>query len=462
MNFGDFKGQNWLQKIDGASLVALVLAMCSQIDVRRIGRDTLQEGLGYATKTLAVALPDVVFALVFGWFLVRTWQTRGWKRLWWPPLPCFALIFALAVSALHSPTILASVVDAGKPITKESKEAIAEILQWSGYFILAPWIFVNLILDKRGANLISRRDLALGSFVLAVVLTSVLALVQSSSFQTDAPRALFGSPNVFSAFCALAIPFLVVSPWTISSKRDWKTTGIFVLLVSLLFSMVSPFATLAILIGLGVALLLPRMERRVLWILLFASAIAFSWLLPQIQSAPVRLGRAEALKIGSQSEKTGSKSEAVKKQFVEWGAAIGWNSPRDRAFATGFGPGNYQGNIGTLYASLPNEEKMPPDSNNLWLVQAVSIGILGLGALLWTLAHFWGLAWRAARQNPGDWLGVAVVASLSSWFFVNFFHALVVRGAGLILAFLLALAVVASQHALSNAQTPKESKNPEL
>ena len=158
--------------------------------------------------------------------------------------------------------------------------------------------------------------------------------------------------------------------------------------------------------------------------------------------------------------KLGENKQPVKKQFIEWFAATTFNDPRERAFATGYGPGNYQLNIGQLYYSLPNEKKMPPDSNNLWLVQAMSIGVLGLGALVWVVAHFWMLAWRAAKSNPEDWLGAGVVGSLSAWIFVNFFHALVVRGAGLVLAFVFALAVVASQTALMRRnEAPIETSN---
>jgi hypothetical protein len=94
----------------------------------------------------------------------------------------------------------------------------------------------------------------------------------------------------------------------------------------------------------------------------------------------------------------------VKKQYVEWYAALGWSLPQVKAFATGVGPGNYQGNIGTYYVSLPNEEKMPPDSNNLYLVQSVALGFLGLGTLLWVIFHFARVAWQARAAYPDDWL----------------------------------------------------------
>jgi hypothetical protein len=92
---------------------------------------------------------------------------------------------------------------------------------------------------------------------------------------------------------------------------------------------------------------------------------------------------------------------------------------------------------------LPNEEKMPPDSNNLYMVQAVSLGVLGLGALLWVIFHFIVRAWQTLRGVSSDWLSYGVFAALCSWLGVNTFHAGIVRGGGVVLAFILSLAVIA-------------------
>ena len=214
---------------------------------------------------------------------------------------------------------------------------------------------------------------------------------------------------------------------------------------ALLFTGVSLWATLAFLIGMAAAALTrvggtKVKAMRLAFVAAFALVALVSWR-GQGKLAPFR----------EPFTRLGDKTEKVKKQFIEWQVATRFNTPRERVFATGYGPGNYQLNIGPLYGydSIPNEEKMPPDSNNLWLVQAMSLGVLGLGALIWVVSHFWILAWRAAKVNPEDWLGAGVVGSLSAWIFVNFFHALVVRGAGLVLAFVFALAVVAAQTALA-------------
>ncbi|PQV62999.1 hypothetical protein B1R32_11741 [Abditibacterium utsteinense] len=451
-----------LRFLDGASLCALIVAMCSQVDVRRVGRDTLAEGLGYATKTLAVALSDVVFLLVALYFVARVIQLRAWKRLWWPPLACFALIFALILSALHSGSVVnavaASIAEHGfgprALITKESKEVLAEIAQWSAYFLVAPWLFVNLLHDRRelgerelGENerVVSRRSLAIGAFTFAVMASGIAALWQLQSFTASAPRGFFGSANVYGAFLALAIPLLLEneSSDTRVQIRSWMLS--LVLLFVALWTVVSVWAFAAAAIGLVFVVLARRgnVRLKAFRLCLVAALAVLTLGLWRAPSALVPF-RADSVRLSSEKQR-------VKKQFIEWQAALGWSVPRERAFATGVGPGNYQLNIGPLYNSLPNEEKMPPDSNNLYLVQGVSVGILGLGALLWVLGHFWALAWRAAKKFPDDWLGAGVVGALSSWLFVNTFHALIVRGAGLVLAFLFALAVIASHGEKSEA-----------
>ena len=440
------KRPNFLTWLDGASLALLVGAMCSQINVKSLGRDTLAEGLGYASKTFSVALSDVVFALVVAFFVACTTQLRAWNRLWWPPLPCWALIFALVVSALHSPTIGAQIAEQGRPLTEYSKAALAEIVQWAAYFLVAPWIFVNLMHDNRGGALVSRRALAMASLGVAALLSGLAAFAQLELFKLDAPRGLFSSPNVYGAFLALVAPLLLESEAQARGARAQLATTLAGVLVAaaLLFTGVSLWAIVALFVGLVAAIAARRGQLKVkAYRLAFVTALALVALVSWRGQSSLEPFRAPFTQLGDAKE-------PVKKQFVEWQVATRFNTPRERAFATGFGPGNYQSNIGTLYQydSIPNEKKMPPDSNNLWLVQAMSIGVLGLGALVWVVAHFWGLAWRAARLNPDDWLGAGVIGSLSAWIFVNFFHALVVRGAGLVLAFVFALAVVAAQEAL--------------
>lgn len=440
------------QKLDSVLLAIAAFTMCTQMDVRRFGHDTLAAGLGYATKTFGLALSDVVFALLFVWFVARTSHLRSWNKLWWPPLPCFALVFALMLSALHSPTIAAQMAAAHSPLTKESKDALADIVQWSGYFLIAPWIFVNLMRDRRQGGLIRREGLVVGGLVAGFVASGIVALLQGAAHPGVPPVGLWTSPNIFAAFVAFMLPFL--DEIEIANPRfKHVPLGLSLFIFGVLWLCVaSPFAAIAAWIGLLCAWAVRPNAKRLhiarLAVILFIGLIfSLSWKMnPQL-----RLVRAEFARLASVKQQ-------VKKQFIEWQVATRWNVPKERAFATGVGPGNYQLNIGPLYQydSIPNEEKMPPDSNNLYLVQAVSIGVLGLGALLWVLWHFTLLAWRAGRA--GSWLGAGVFGALGAWIFVNPFHAMIVRGAGLLLALFFALAVIAA----SNASESDKSNTSEL
>lgn len=467
-NFEPHRAAWW----DSFFLGVLLLAMCSQINIGDIGQDTTKEG--YVTKQLKIALPDIALLLNFGWFIARTTLLRAWKKLWWPPLPCWALIFAMMLAFVHSDAIWSKAgaavegIEGGlaaqlKAVLKDKgtfqsiKEAIAEIIQYGLYFLVAPWLFVNLIHDRRQSTFIERRRFALGMFAIAVGLTVLHALIQYLQNTKTAPQAGFGSPNAFNAILSFAGP--LVALWISASALrtgtklrviDWAMV---VAIGSIVFVLYSLWAFVAFAIGLFAVSRWGQDSRISSVGLVTLSIPVFFFVL--WKSAPPNSPRAEFIRLKSATQ-------PVKKQYIEWYAAQSVAVPRRRAFATGVGPGNYQINIGEYYASLPNEEKMPPDSNNLYLVQAVSIGFLGLGALLWVIFHFAHLAWRARKSFADDWLASAVLASLGAWLFVNLFHAMIVRGAGVVLAFVLSLAVVAARLNRRDQSTLNASDDPNL
>ena len=462
-------GAAWL---DYVFLGLLLVAMSSQINVGDIGQDTYAKE-GYVTKTLKIAVPDIALLLNIVWFALRTTLARGWKRLWWPPLPAWALIFAMVLALVHSPSIwnkagevLAEMegknsgwradlkaVMADKGASQAVKEGIAETIQFGLYFIVAPLILVNLLVDRRDADrVIDRREFALRCFAGGAVLMVALALWQNVQAPREAPRALFSSPNAFAAWFAIVLPLLFA--WSQNDRVLLHKGGPASIVRRLLLpvalmgmlAVMSLWSHIAALCGLLAMALLARGARRVrlgtlaLLVALFTGAL---W-----AQSPRDARREPFVSLGSAKEK-------VKKQYIEWYAAAGWAAPSERAFTNGVGPGNYQLNIGPYYSSLPNESKLPPDSNNLYLVQAVSLGVLGLSALLWTVGHFARRANEARKylqaRHQDAWLPIGVLGSLVSWGVVNIFHASIVRGTGLVLALLCALSVVALSHQSDDA-----------
>jgi hypothetical protein len=442
--------------LDSILLGVLIALMCSQLNLGDIGKDTTAQG--YVTKQLKVALPDIALFLGFVWFALRTTALRAWRKVWWPPFPCWALLFALLLAIFHSrpltKAVAANLQDAHGAkeflkalLSKESKEAIAETIQFAGYFLIAPLLFVNLIHDRRCEVLISRRRLALTTFFWAVLASIFYAFLNSGDLGF---QGFFGSPNALSAFLAIALSLLAARLFQVGTQWH-KIHWLLALAIVATFAVVSSlWSLLALLLGLVVASALASNRVRAVRPLVgFAAVALLTWLFAPAPSViirphpPVTVTKIEP-SLRAQSARLASATEKVKKQYVEWFVASSrLADSRESSFATGVGPGNYQFNIGSYYARLPNEEKMPPDSNNLYLVQAVNIGVLGLGVLLWIVLHFGNIALAARRKFPDDWLAAGVLGALAAWLFVNLFHAAIVRGTGVVFALILSFAIIA-------------------
>ena len=67
--------------------------------------------------------------------------------------------------------------------------------------MLAPLLFVNLMHDRRLEIEISRRRMVLWTFSSAIAIAIIWSFLQRLMGNED-PKALFGSPNAYSAFLA--------------------------------------------------------------------------------------------------------------------------------------------------------------------------------------------------------------------------------------------------------------------
>jgi hypothetical protein len=104
----------------------------------------------------------------------------------------------------------------------------------------------------------------------------------------------------------------------------------------------------------------------------------------------------------------------------------------------GVGPGNYQKQVGQYYAQVPNATgPAEPDIQNLYLVLGASCGLPALLAFLALLTTALGSAVRTGRLGAAG--AVAAFAATAVW------HPLLVRGIGIPLVFVLALARHQSQ-----------------
>ena len=116
----------------------------------------------------------------------------------------------------------------------------------------------------------------------------------------------------------------------------------------------------------------------------------------------------------------------------------------------GMGPGSYQRNIGPFYdvvprATGPNE----PDTQNLYLVIVSTMGYPALFAFLAILYA----AWNAGRDKEADAFQRAAAAGIIAFSLAAIWHPLLVRGLGIPLVFLLAIARVGGCPAAKKVRT---------
>jgi hypothetical protein len=124
----------------------------------------------------------------------------------------------------------------------------------------------------------------------------------------------------------------------------------------------------------------------------------------------------------------------------------------------GLGPGlNYQGAIGSFYDSLDNPKKQEQDTYNLYLVMACQIGLLGALALAWILWDGAALAhgaWRQLDDPELSALALGLYGALVGVIIYSIWGTLLIRGTGLMLFTLLALAARLAQIGRAVASNP--------
>jgi len=133
---------------------------------------------------------------------------------------------------------------------------------------------------------------------------------------------------------------------------------------------------------------------------------------------------------------------AVSTRYTEWQAAgiMVLENP-----LLGVGAGNYQGSVGQYYGALPDAsgQKSEPDSQNLYLVLAASVGLPGLACFVGTLVSCAMTAMKAYFQTEdgmrkGALLGFA--GAILAFAVNSVWSPLLVRGIGIPLVVLFSLA----------------------
>ncbi|MDD4101827.1 MAG: O-antigen ligase family protein [Kiritimatiellae bacterium] len=361
---------------------------------------------------LHVTPGDIALLLASGAWALDTLVRRDWARLWrLPPWPHWLFVGCVAVSSLTA-------ADKGA--------AVKDFAQYVAYFIVGSMLFESFLRDGS-----QRTRQALTVLAAATVAVLALALVQYLGSGDDplAVRGTFGNRNVLGGFLALALPFCCAGLMG-ASKIAVKAVCAVMLAAGMAvnLSAASYFAVALVVLCMSVA-------KGARWFLPVAAGL----LLWQNAVLP-RLPRENDL-VHYRSVALYDEGGEPERRYPEWQAAYSLVLTNPW---TGVGPGNYQKQIGQYYAQVPRRTgPAEPDTQNLYLVLAASLGLPGLLCFLAVLTYAVAAAFGSvAGAAPEDkrWHVWGAAGALGAFAITAIWHPLLVRGIGLPLVFVLALA----------------------
>mgnify|MGYP000849915128 FL=1 len=383
-----------------------------------------------------LGLADLLLAATAGVWGLDILLTRGWHRLWAVRPHWTHLLFTLCAAAA-----VCTAVDRG--------EAIKELVQIFEYFIVGAMVFAAFLRERDdtvlvGARLVSHPPLFP---TLGVVTAVVLALALVQYFSPAGHRSIacfaepktldiivnvlggrespllvggtFGNRNVLGGFLTLALPLAAAGALG-ATRGIAARCGCALLVLAGLTVNLSGASCWAVVIAV-VALAAARGAK----VFIPVALVLVLWQACVLRNLPREndLCHFESVALyDSAGQPT--------RRYPEWQAAASMILTHPWL---GVGPGNYQRQVGPFYGQVPNATgPAEPDIQNLYLVLGATCGLpalLAFGALLTTAI---GSAQKAGRTG--------VAAALAAFALACVWHPLLVRGLGLPLVFVLALA----------------------
>ncbi len=375
-----------------------------------------------------ICLADLLLLPVAGCWFLGVALTGRWRDLLRRPAreTSHAGIVWLWTHALFALAALVSL-----RVAADRGDALKEAVQFLLYFIAAPLLFYDFI---AGAPLPSRnrriRILLLALLApLAVHLPLAALQYRDAAGDILSVRGLFDNRNVLGGWLAVVTPVLF---GLAAGLRRWWVWLLAALVLAAVFALTLSGAAYA---ALALALLLLAAYRGARLFLPLAAALAL-WQAAVLPRLPRENDVAHYRSVALYDD-----SGAPERRYPEWQAAASLILTHP---LTGVGAGNYQREIGRYYDVVPNPTgPAEPDIQNLFLVIAATLGLPGLFALLALLGRGALAAAGAAATDPAawrKWTAAGIVAGIGAFAGAAVWHPLIVRGIGLSLAALLALA----------------------
>ena len=388
--------------------------------------------LGPFARIPTLTVADALLVVVSGVFALCVAQRAVKPRAPSPFAIAFLVFGAVSVAA-----------------AEQRGEAVKNVVQWFFYFGMA-WMAFRAALDDASARRVMLRTAAVAA--LCTVLLALAQFVRTAGTEIvggDVPwwlhpgedvRALFGNRNVLAGFFALSLPFGAALALSSGVARWMRVAGGVAALAGVCCTLSGAAA-----IALAVAVLaMAAMRGRA------ALACAFgAVLLTVVVVHPHLPRRTELADPWMDSIALHTPSGEVSRRYPDWECA--WLMATESPW-TGVGAGNYQKAI-SPYRRIPTPPGAPePDTQNLFLVLAASVGIPGALAFVAMLLD--GMA-RAAKATGGADAGRGALAlgafgSLLAFCIAAIWHPLLVRGIGIPLAFVLAAADAVSMNPTPN------------
>jgi len=372
-----------------------------------VGFSRPQHSLEVAPKAYLSPVDPLVWLVFLAWLFDFAQRRENRVRL--PPIVILFLAFA-ALSIVRSVNRL---------------NALKDLFQFVEYFAVGYVLFTYY-----GALPGGRRRL------VDVFLAAATAVLLLGAFQYLAPsvapfdvRATFSNRNVFGGYLALVLP---LAGGLLLHEPRWGRRAWYLLILAAGSAVTLSGATLlAVLSALG--LIAVGKGWKTLVIVAAVAGLAAALAAPRLPRENGRIAR-ESIRLYDDRNQ-------VALRYTEWQAAADMAA---RNPWLGVGIGNYQDCIGQYYGILPRPPvAAEPDSQNLYLVLLASTGYPGLACFLGVLFFFaLGAARRyvAATDRFGKGLALGTLGSLAAFTVNSVWSPLLVRGIGLPLVLIFALA----------------------
>lgn len=392
----------------------------------------IKPGPEHTVSDIGLSLADVLLALtalVWGIGVIARGQLR---QLRWPPAAAWVFLL-LCVPSLFW--------------TASMPQGAAKLAQYIEYFFVAYLVFVNTLATRR-ARIAVLAALLVG---LAVNVFMAYRTYTTEAYSAAFPvhvAGLFGYRNDFGAYLCVLVP--VAGALVLLAREIWlKVVGL-LLLGAAVSVMLAGGPFLGLLLSLGVMVGWRAFRALPVYLLLVLALVLL--ILPAL-----RYNNREILtkSLFMYNESGKDEDHRVEKRFLEWQAALKALDPAQQPYRTqmeyyrkvllGQGIGMYDKEILRFWERMPrpDEDIMEHDTQNQYVVLAISVGFPAALAFIWLLASYGCQARRSLLNSEDDidqTIAVGAVCAIVATSVAGLFGLIIVKGVGLVLVFLAAMA----------------------